>query len=87
MQTLYDNIRNMQAENEKALKRFTLLTEHLFPHVTLLENQLEECLAENSLYDKFVAIDLNVAELATYALCALIGVSNPLKERWKKLFM
>ena len=76
----------MQVEKEKALKWFTLLREHLFPHVTLLENQLGEILAAKSSYENFVAIDLNAIELATYSLCALISVSNALKEHWKKYF-
>ena len=80
MQTLHDNIREIQVEKEKALKRFTLLREHLFPQVTLLENQLEECLSAKSSYENFVATDLNVEELATYALHALINISDALKE-------
>ena len=87
MQILHDSIRDIQIEKENTLKRLTLLREHLFPQVTFLENQLEECLSVKSSYDNFVATNLNVVELATYALCALIGVFDALKESCKKNFM
>ena len=68
------------------MKRFTLLRVHLFPQITLLENQLQECLSKKFSYDKFVATDLNVVELVAYALCALISVFDALKDSQKKHF-
>ena len=69
---------------EKALKRFSFLRDHLSPQITLLQNQLEECPAAKTSYDKFVVIDLNAIELASYAFCALISVFDALKDSWKK---
>ena len=86
MQEIHDSIQNIQVGKEKALKIFTLLRDHLSPQITLLQNQLEECLAAKSSYDKFVAIDLNAIELVAYAPCALISVSDALKDNWKKQF-
>ena len=84
IEIIHDNIRGIEAEKEKALKRFSFLRDHLSPQITLLQNQLKECLAAKASYEKFVVIDLNVAQLALYALCALISVSDALKDSWKK---
>lgn len=35
-------------------------------------------------YEKFMAMDFNATELAGYALCMLISVSDALKDSWKK---
>ena len=83
VQLLHDNIREIQVEKDKILERFTLLRTHLFPQITLLENELQECLSTKSSYEKFMAIDLNIVELVAYALCALIIVSDALKDSWK----
>ena len=69
---------------EKALRIFSLLRDHLSPQITLIQTQLEECSATKTSYDKFVFIDLNAIELASYSLCVLISVSDTMMENWKK---
>ena len=59
VQLLHDNIREIQVQKEKFLKRFTLLGIYLFPQITLLENQLQECLSIKISNDEFVTIDMN----------------------------
>ena len=86
IQLLHDSIRKIQAKKKIILKRFMLLRVHLFPQITLLENQLEECLSAKSSYDKFVSTELNTTKLVAYALCALINVSDALKDSWKEHF-
>ena len=54
------------------------------PQITLLENQLKEFLIKKTSYEKFMATDLNAIELAAYYLCALINVSDELKDSWKE---
>ena len=76
MEAIYTSMHNIEAEKERTLKKFILLKEHLSPQITLLENQIEECLTAKASYDKFLVIDLSTVELATYALCALISVKD-----------
>ena len=73
-----------ELEKEKVPRRFSLLRDHLSPHITLIQNQLDECIATKTSYDKFVFLYLNAEKLASYALCALISVSDAMNDNWKK---
>ena len=84
MEIIHENIQGIEAEKEKTLKRFSLLRDHLSPQIIVIQNQLEECIVEKTSYDKFVFTDLNVVELASYSLCALISVLDAMKDSWKK---
>ena len=84
MEVIHDSIWGITIEKEKALRRFSLLRDHLSPQITLIQNQLEECIVARKSYDKFIYADLNAAELASYALCALISVLDAMKDSWKK---
>ena len=84
METIHDSIQGIEVEKEKTLRRFSLLRNHLSPQITIIKIQLEECITTKTSYDKFMFTDLNVVELASYALCVLISVSDALKNSWKK---
>ena len=74
----------IEAKKEKALRIFSLVRDHLSPKYSFIQNQLEECIVARTSYDKFFFIDLNVVELASYSLYALINVFDGMKDSWKK---
>ena len=77
-------MRGIELEKEKALKRFSLLREYLFPNITIMQKWLDEGLAVKASYDKLAFIDLSVVEMASYALRAFISVSNAFRDNWTK---
>ena len=44
MEAIHTSIYNLEAEKDRALKKFILLKDHMSPQITLLENQIEEFL-------------------------------------------
>ena len=82
MEAIHTTIRNIEVEKDRVLKKFILLKDHVSPQITLLENYIEECLVSKASYDQFLVTDLSTTELATYALCALISVSEKIKDSW-----
>ena len=84
MELLHNSTRGIEAEKEKTLRRFSLLRDHLSPQIVVLQNQLEECCTPKASFNKLVFIDLNVVELVSYALCALLSVLDVVKDKWKK---
>ena len=93
MEEIHASIRDIEAAKERLLKKLTLLKDHVSPQITLLENQIEKFSTARVSYDKFVALDLSIAQVAAYALCALISVSEAVKDsqhkhiaQWKKDF-
>ena len=80
MEALHEIIQGIKVEKEKALRIFSLLRDHLYPQVSLIQNQLAECIAAKPSYDKFVFTHLNKIELASYALCMLISTSKKMKD-------
>lgn len=83
VEKIHNVIRGLEFDKEKVVKRFSTLREILSPKINILQRQLEECLAAKTSYDKSTYIDLSVVEVTSYALCALISISNIVKEKWK----
>ena len=80
MEAIHAIIRDIEAKKEILLKKFTLLKDHVSPQITLLENKIEECSTAKVSYDKFTNSNLNIAQVAAYALCALISVLEVVKD-------
>ena len=68
------------------IRRFSFPKEYLAPKVVILQRQLEECLLAKNSYDKFSYTDLSVVEVASYALCTLISISDVVRDNLKKDF-
>ena len=77
-------IRILESYEEKVTKRFSSLREVMSPKIKILQRKLEECLSTKTSYDKFSYTDLSVVEVASYALCSLLLISDIVKENWKK---
>ena len=75
MEAIHTDIKDIEAEKERLLKKFTLLKDHVSPQITLLENQIKECSTAKASYDKFTTLDLDIAYVAAYALRTLISLS------------
>ena len=84
MELVHNAIRNIEFEKEKVIKIFSILREYLFPKFIIFQRQLNEFLATKASYDKFSYTDLNIVEVASYALCKLINILDIVKENWKK---
>ena len=84
MEAIRASIRDIEVEKDRLLKKFILLKDHVSPQITLLENQIEECSIAKASYDKFFVIDIRAAKVASYALCALINLSDVVKDSWQK---
>ena len=84
MEAVHEAIKGIELEKEKVVKIFSILRECLSKNISILQRQLEECLATKASYDKFLFLDLNAVEMESYALGALISISNAMRDTWKK---
>ena len=50
----------------------------------MVEKQLEECVKAKDTYSNLLYLDLNVVEIASYALCAILTSTKIAKDTWVK---
>lgn len=87
IEKIHSSIRGIEFYKEKVLRRFSILKEYLLPKIVILQRQLEECLTVKNSYYKFTYTNLSIVEVASYALFALISISDTIKGKWKDLDM
>ena len=81
----HTDMRKLQLEKEKILRRVSYFRESIALKLSVNERKLEECVKAKDLYSNFIYLDLNVVEIASYALCAILTTTEVVKDTWQKV--
>ena len=79
-----DEIRILQDERNKKMRRLTILREHISMKLSIIEEQLEECLTTKTSFQKFKFESLQACQMAAYGLSTLLNVADSIKKSWEK---
>lgn len=77
----FDKISVLQRERDRVIQRFSILQSLLTPKLKIMQ-ELELLETSKKSYEVFRPTDLQIAEIAAYALCEEIQVADNLKKSW-----
>ena len=69
------------------MKKISDFRESITLKLSFVEKQLEECIKAKDTYSKFLYLDLNVVEIASYALCAILTSTEYTKENGLRVWI
>lgn len=81
---VHSEVWKLHLTKEQLLKRFSDFGESLVFKISAVERQLDECTKAKDTYSKFMFFDLNVVEIASYALCENLSTFKEVKDNWEK---